>query len=189
MADIEHKNITEANLHEPKGVSTAANGQVYIADGNGSGQWATLTATRITAQGSIEGNANGTSATTTPVVVNFGTSFVPDATRTSSEFTISNTGRLTYTGLPAVKGFVAVSVYASTTTGSSQEYFFYLAKNGAVIDSSKSERAFTSSNPGAMLVNSVVTFNTNDYVELFVKKATGSDTITVVTSSLTADAS
>lgn len=39
MADIEHKNIPEAGLHEPKGVSLATAGQVYISDGVGSGAW------------------------------------------------------------------------------------------------------------------------------------------------------
>lgn len=34
---IEHRNIQEAGLHEPKGVSTATAGQVYTADGLGSG--------------------------------------------------------------------------------------------------------------------------------------------------------
>lgn len=36
---IEHKNITDAERHEPKGASTASNGTVYIADGAGSGAW------------------------------------------------------------------------------------------------------------------------------------------------------
>ena len=40
MANIEHKDIPEAGLHEPKGVSTATTGQVYISDGLGSGAWA-----------------------------------------------------------------------------------------------------------------------------------------------------
>lgn len=34
-----HKDLTGANLHEPKGVSTAAVNQVYRADGSGSGSW------------------------------------------------------------------------------------------------------------------------------------------------------
>lgn len=37
----EHKNIQESGLHEPKGVSTAILGQVYISDGAGSGSWST----------------------------------------------------------------------------------------------------------------------------------------------------
>ena len=38
---IEHRDIQEAGLHEPKGVSTATLGQAYIADGSGSGNWTT----------------------------------------------------------------------------------------------------------------------------------------------------
>lgn len=40
---LQHKDIPDANLHEPKGVSTAANKAVYIANGSGSGAWAKLT--------------------------------------------------------------------------------------------------------------------------------------------------
>lgn len=36
---IEHKNITNADLHEPKDVSSAVTGTVYVADGAGSGDW------------------------------------------------------------------------------------------------------------------------------------------------------
>lgn len=34
-----HKDLTGADLHEPKGISTATSGQVYIANGLGSGVW------------------------------------------------------------------------------------------------------------------------------------------------------
>lgn len=36
---VSHKDIAEANLHEPKGVSTATLDTVYVADGLGSGTW------------------------------------------------------------------------------------------------------------------------------------------------------
>jgi hypothetical protein len=36
---IQHKDIPDAQRHEPKGVSTAANRQAYFADGAGSGTW------------------------------------------------------------------------------------------------------------------------------------------------------
>lgn len=35
----EHKDLTGADLHEPKGVDSASAGQVYVADGLGSGVW------------------------------------------------------------------------------------------------------------------------------------------------------
>ncbi len=34
-----HKDLTGAELHEPKGASTAAAGSVYVANGSGSGAW------------------------------------------------------------------------------------------------------------------------------------------------------
>jgi len=38
----EHKNITDPNIHEPKGVSVATVGTTYIADGTGSGAWSAI---------------------------------------------------------------------------------------------------------------------------------------------------
>lgn len=39
MADIQHVNITDPQIHEPKGASTASSGTVYLANGLGSGAW------------------------------------------------------------------------------------------------------------------------------------------------------
>ena len=39
----EHNILTDPFLHEPKGISTAADGLVYVADGAGSGDWVTTT--------------------------------------------------------------------------------------------------------------------------------------------------
>lgn len=36
---IEHKNISDENLHEPKGVASASADEAYLADGEGSGAW------------------------------------------------------------------------------------------------------------------------------------------------------
>lgn len=38
----EHVALTEPHLHEPKGVSSATVGQLYVADGAGSGSWTTV---------------------------------------------------------------------------------------------------------------------------------------------------
>lgn len=37
--DIAHKNLTGADLHEPKGITSAPAGSAYVADGAGSGVW------------------------------------------------------------------------------------------------------------------------------------------------------
>jgi hypothetical protein len=43
MPNIQHSAITDPNIHEPKGITTASNRQVYKAHGSGSGGWARLT--------------------------------------------------------------------------------------------------------------------------------------------------
>jgi len=40
MANVQHSVLTGSNLHESKGVDTATNKTVYIANGGGSGAWA-----------------------------------------------------------------------------------------------------------------------------------------------------
>lgn len=42
MPRIEHTALSNAELHEPKGVSSAQNGKVYVANGLGSGNWSYL---------------------------------------------------------------------------------------------------------------------------------------------------
>ena len=39
---ILHVNIADADRHEPKGISTATAGQVYVADGAASGDWTSM---------------------------------------------------------------------------------------------------------------------------------------------------
>lgn len=36
---MQHRDIPDGQRHEPKGISTASAGQVYVANGNGSGSW------------------------------------------------------------------------------------------------------------------------------------------------------
>ena len=42
MPNIEHSAITDPDIHEPKGATTADAGQIYVADGANSGAWSYL---------------------------------------------------------------------------------------------------------------------------------------------------
>lgn len=42
MANVAHASLTGAELHEPKGADNAALGEVYVADGAGSGSWSSV---------------------------------------------------------------------------------------------------------------------------------------------------
>ena len=39
MANVQHSTLSDPNLHEPKGASTAAANTAYLANGSGSGTW------------------------------------------------------------------------------------------------------------------------------------------------------
>jgi len=39
LANVQHSALTDPNIHEPKGVASAASGKVYVANGSGSGTW------------------------------------------------------------------------------------------------------------------------------------------------------
>lgn len=39
MANVQHSSLTDPNLHEPKGISTAAADHFYRSNGSGSGSW------------------------------------------------------------------------------------------------------------------------------------------------------
>ncbi len=67
MAD--HASLTGAELHEPKGVSTAAAGQVYIADGSGSGIWNVVSFDSVPS-GSVIGHSIATTGTISSGVAN-----------------------------------------------------------------------------------------------------------------------
>lgn len=49
---IQHRDITDPNLHEPKGASSAGTGTVYISNGAGSGAWGNLPPSSLEGLGS-----------------------------------------------------------------------------------------------------------------------------------------
>jgi hypothetical protein len=56
MADVQHSAITDPEIHEPKGVATAANGRVYISNGVGSGAWNKVQDGNINSESSASGS-------------------------------------------------------------------------------------------------------------------------------------
>lgn len=62
MATIAHKNIPSAQAHEPKGIESAVNKSLYVANGSGSGAWS-----KIGPQSLLGISTNGT--VNQPVVV------------------------------------------------------------------------------------------------------------------------
>ena len=51
MPNVQHSTLTDPNLHEPKGISTAAANGVYLSNGSGSGAWTPVNRTPGTGWG------------------------------------------------------------------------------------------------------------------------------------------
>jgi hypothetical protein len=83
---IEHRNIPEDGLHEPKGASTAASDRVYVSDGNGSGSWDKVDADAL--QGTISNAAEANLRLITDG--NGGFSAEPAAGRSRGMMTLTN---------------------------------------------------------------------------------------------------
>lgn len=47
MPDVQHANLPNAELHEPKGVSAASANTIYVANGAGSGTWQKVSTSEI----------------------------------------------------------------------------------------------------------------------------------------------
>jgi len=47
LPDVQHANLPNAELHEPKGVSAASANTVYVANGAGSGTWQKISTSEI----------------------------------------------------------------------------------------------------------------------------------------------
>jgi len=77
MANVQHSSLTDPNLHEPKGISTASANQLYLANGSGSGTWTNANRFPGTGWGKYTNTTYvGTTAlavSTTPVLIPFTT--------------------------------------------------------------------------------------------------------------------
>lgn len=86
---IEHVNIPESGLHEPKGASTAASDRVYRSNGAGSGAWSKVDAN------TLQGTISNTAAANLRVITDGEGGFNTEPTPASSFGTLNLTGNTT----------------------------------------------------------------------------------------------
>jgi hypothetical protein len=164
---IEHVNISDAERHEPKGASTAAENTVYISDGATSGAWETLNP-----MGSWYYSDIGTGTTyTTP------TSYTLMGMATTAgmvnDFTHNSLGRLTYSGTPDRHVHMAFDVTFKHSTGSGQDCYFAIFKNGVEETGSNIVQAASSAGYQQVAFHWDSMATTDDYYEIYLKTASG----------------
>jgi hypothetical protein len=138
----------------------------FVANGN-------VTDSQRAATGATKAQVTTTSTSTTPVKLDVGTSFVADI---EDQFTVDNTGRITYNGQGPMDFQVDSTVLFDTGSGSNQLYYFYVAKNGTPVQASVGAQEFDSTDPQQVGLNGVVSLSATDYVEIYVEKATSTGT-------------
>jgi hypothetical protein len=182
---IEHS-FTADTTGTPLFLSTTSQNPVIASLVAGAGISLTATSNYVTVTAAAQqtyglvtmhGNTTNTviAATNTPVLV-AGT-FV--AGTTSSNFTSTTGGRLTYTGASNYTVGVNVSITLRPDSGSNQTLTVHLAKNGTVLTNAKISRVISFGQTGNVSLNFTISLATNDYLELFVSNGTSTDDILV----------
>lgn len=165
---VEHVNITDPYIHEPKGAAAANSGDIYVADGAGSGSWtAKNTLFGGIAYGFMSTYDNAT-ATSIPTATEYEQVAGTFTGITLYQFTFSSNSLV----IP-VSGVYLVLLNARLTQsgGASQEYELGVSNGVAtatkkltIPDTESVEETFTSVLPftAAQSVHPVVTNTTND---------------------------
>lgn len=171
MANVEHSALTGASLHEPKGIAAASANEILVADGAASGSWQ-----KIHPFGGWRYSDTGTGTTyTTPTVYEI--MDVVSSDSNLSEFTHNNLGRLTYTGTAARHLHAVCDLSYKHSTGSGQDVYFAIYKNGAQLTQStldvEAVGTADSANFQRMVLHFDDTATTNDYYEVYLKAASG----------------
>jgi len=181
---IEHS-FTADTTGTPLFLSTTSQNPVIASLVAGAGISLTATSNYVTVtavaqqtygQVTMHGNTTNTviAATNTPVLI-AGT-FVAG---TTSNFTSTTGGRLTYTASPNYTVGVNASITLRPDSSSNQNLTVHLAKNGTVLTNANISRVISFGQTGNVSLNFTVSLSTNDYLELFVSNGTSTDDILV----------
>jgi len=166
MANVNHNTLTDPYLHEPKGISTALAGQIYVADGAGSGDW--VENSRIFG-GYLTFSTSSPyahSVTTSDTVLNpsFSSSVNNGFTGLSSP-----NARVRYDGTETINASLNASFSIQQASGSARQVQMVLYKNGSELVGSRVIATATSGEWHTISFSFDTTLATNNYIEVFVK--------------------
>lgn len=167
MANVNHSTLTDPYLHEPKDISSAGAGQVYVSDGAGSGDWVEKTrfiGSYIAFDSTTPAYQH--SVTTSDTVLD--PTFVVAANNGFTGETTPN-ARLKYTGAETIEAQVIFTISSANNSGTQRDCEFALFKNGIELGGSRTIRSISSGSWGSISVFGFTTFSTNDYLEIKVK--------------------
>ena len=183
MANVNHSTLTDPYLHEPKGVAAASAGDVYIADGAGSGDWTQI---HNYINGYIDFDA------TTPAYQH---SVTTSFTALNPTFSVGGTpkgwtgetspnARLVYEGTEDTFAKVSFTLNFQNASGTDKDVEFVFYKNGSVMNGGHIIVTSENNHWRSATLTDYGEFSTDDYLEVFVK-ADASFTLDIASASLT----
>lgn len=201
---VEHVNITDPNIHEPKGVATASIGKVYVANGAGGGTWKKITESEVNSGTAGSGQlltADGLGGVrfintphgeisfiniTVPYTLTYPSAYAKVAATTvaggsPSDFTEATTSRITYTGTISQHFQVIATLSVSQATGATRDLSFMVYKNGVAVTASEVITTSVSGNKAQVTIHADIALTTNDYIEIYAKNHGASGDILVHT--------
>lgn len=181
----EHVDIVDPEIHEPKGVAAATIGQVYVADGVGSGTWTSLSVTDLTqAKGSVSltGNAVETviAVATTPVLI-AGTF----ALGGSAGLVVTSAGRVTNSTGNTVLVDLKFQGLLDVATGT-DTLDLIIHKGDSPVTHPSFAKSVTAGTPVEFTFNWQLSLADTEYVEVYVVNNDTTENITVTDAVFTA---
>lgn len=175
---VAHSTLTGAELHEPKGVASATENTVYVADGLGSGAWGYQDCLCYGAMRFVEiGEEFNIAATTTyyPVIGNNlvtpGTLWVEGQTGTGITFGDSGNERLI---VNTAGDYMIVLTLSFTGLTAASTWGMTAAINGTVPSNAAVGNSTVGINDTQHIsIQGIVTLAANDYVQMALKNLTG----------------
>lgn len=209
---IEHSAIPDAELHQPKGASTAAINTTIKSDGAGATSWSKITPVNmdgLTANGSVgmhlDSNGDGTWSLdylphgsvyfnnyAAPYVQAYAAAYAKMGITTTAsgspiDFTESTTNRLTYTGPTRPHFKVSWACSFDQATAANRDISIAIYKNGSLVANSELHTTTVSGNIRAMTGFSDVDLALNDYLELWIFNRGGGGNMNIYSASMTCE--
>lgn len=165
---IEHNTISTGELHEPKGIASATHGQVYIAEGDGTGAWRSIPHAHYT----YSDIGTGTTVSTPAAYTLIGPATSADSD--PHDFTHNSLGRETYTGSETIDFTIITTITFKHSAGAGADCYFDIHKNGATLAGAEFVSTADSSTYATLTIMGHGSLVTNDYLEVFCKVSSGS---------------
>ena len=184
MANVNHSSLTDPYLHEPKGVASASSGEIYMANGSGSGNW--IKSHRhingyIPFDATTPAYQHSVTTSFTPLNPSFSVTLVDGFTGSTSP-----NARLIYTGTETITASCSFVCNFKNNSGTDRDLEFVFYKNGSVMNGGHVVVTATSGEWKSATLADMTELSTNDYVEIFVK-ADAAFTLDLASASLIID--